>query len=59
MTAPCFIVAVYSLILGDDNTCADAAVIAADKLLEALDIRIARMQPSEAIVPIEAGSCVP
>ena len=42
MTAPCFVVAVYSLILGDDNAGADAAVIAADKLLEALDIRIAQ-----------------
>lgn len=32
----------YSLIFGDDYTCADAAVIAADKLLQALDIRIAQ-----------------
>ena len=42
MSAPCFVVAVYSLILGDDNACAYAAVIAADKLLQALDIRIAQ-----------------
>lgn len=42
MTAPCFVVAGYSLILGDDNASADAAVIAADKLLQALDIRIAQ-----------------
>ena len=42
MTAPCFVVAGYSLILGDDNAGADAAVIAADKLLKALDIRIAQ-----------------
>ena len=42
MTAPCFVVAFYSLILGDDYTCADAAVITADKLLKALDIRIAQ-----------------
>ena len=40
MTAPCFVVAGYSLILGDDN--ASAAVIAADELLKALDIRIAQ-----------------
>lgn len=61
MTAPCFVVAGYSLILGDDNAGAYAAVIAADKLLQALDIRIAQadMQPSEAMVPIEVGSCVP
>ena len=42
MTAPCFVVAGYSLILGDDNAGAYAAVIAADKLLQALDIRIAQ-----------------
>lgn len=42
MTAPCFVVAGYSLILGDDNAGADATVIAADKLLQALDIRIAQ-----------------
>ena len=42
MTAPCFVVAGYSLILGDDNASADAAVIAADELLKALDIRIAQ-----------------
>lgn len=42
MTAPCFVVAGYSLILGDDNAGADTAVIAADKLLQALDIRIAQ-----------------
>ena len=42
MTAPCFVVAVYSLILGDDNAGAYAAVIAADKLLKDLDIRIAQ-----------------
>lgn len=42
MTAPCFVVAGYSLILGDDNAGAYAAVIAADKLLKALDIRIAQ-----------------
>lgn len=42
MTAPCFVVAVYSLIFGDDNAGAYAAVIAADKLLQALDIRIAQ-----------------
>ena len=42
MTAPCFVVAVYSLIFGNDNACANAAVIAADKLLKALDIRIAQ-----------------
>ena len=42
MTAPCFVVAGYSLILGDDNAGADAAVIAADKLLQALDILIAQ-----------------
>ena len=32
----------YSLIFGDDYAGADATVIAADKLLEALDIRIAQ-----------------
>mgnify|MGYP003204603677 FL=1 len=42
MTAPCFVVAGYSLILGDDNAGAYAAVITADKLLKALDIRIAQ-----------------
>lgn len=42
MTAPCFVVAGYSLILGDDYAGADAAVIAADKLLQALDILIAQ-----------------
>ena len=42
MTAPCFVVAVYSLIFCDDNAGADAAVIAADELLKALDIRIAQ-----------------
>lgn len=42
MTAPYFGVAGYSLILGDDNASADAAVIAADELLKALDIRIAQ-----------------
>lgn len=42
MTAPCFVVAGYSLILGDDNACSGAAVIAADELLKALDIRIAQ-----------------
>lgn len=42
MTAPCFVVAGYSLILGDDNAGAYAAVITADKLLQALDILIAQ-----------------
>lgn len=42
MTAPCFVVAGYSLILGDDNAGAYAAVITADKLLKGLDIRIAQ-----------------
>ena len=42
MTALCFVVAGYSLILGDDNAGAYAAVITADKLLKGLDIRIAQ-----------------
>ena len=50
----------YSLIFGDDNAGADAAVIAADELLKALDIRIAQADTAFGGHGADrAGSCVP